>query len=78
MERKMSDVIRTHMMRGSLSDWAAFALGVPIGLVRVLIKRFQERRELNYLLSLPDYELRDIGLQRGDIQREAIKPIWRA
>jgi uncharacterized protein YjiS (DUF1127 family) len=74
----MTDVICTHRRRGGLSDWPAFALGIPIGLVRVLIKRFQERRELNYLLSLPDYELRDIGLQRGDIQREAIKPIWRA
>jgi uncharacterized protein YjiS (DUF1127 family) len=74
----MSYVTGTHRRRSDLWGWLAFALGLSIGLVRVLIERFQERRELNYLLSLPDYELRDIGLQRGDIQREAIKPIWRA
>ena len=32
---------------------------------------------LNHLLSMPDYQLKDVGLQRGDIQREAIKPLWR-
>jgi uncharacterized protein YjiS (DUF1127 family) len=74
----MSNVIGTHNRLNSLSDWPARALSVPIGLARVLIRRFKERRELSYLLSLSDYELRDIGLQRGDIQREAIKPIWRS
>jgi hypothetical protein len=49
----MSDVICTHRRRGGLSDWPALALGIPIGLVRVLIKRFQERRELNVLLRTP-------------------------
>jgi uncharacterized protein YjiS (DUF1127 family) len=76
MERKMSNVIGTHKRLGGFPAWRAFGLGIPFGLVRVLIKRFKERRELNYLLGLSDYQLRDIGLQRGDIQREAIKPIW--
>jgi uncharacterized protein YjiS (DUF1127 family) len=76
MDRKMSNVIGTHKRLSGLPAWPAFGLGLPIGSVRVLIKRFKERRELNYLLGLSDYQLRDIGLQRGDIQREAIKPIW--
>jgi uncharacterized protein YjiS (DUF1127 family) len=74
----MSHVIETHKRPRGLSDWPALTLGISVSLVRGLIKRFKDRRELSSLLSLSDYELRDIGLQRGDIQREAMKPIWRA
>jgi uncharacterized protein YjiS (DUF1127 family) len=42
-----------------------------------MVQRFKERRELNRLLSFPDYMLTDIGLQRHDIQREALQPLWR-
>jgi uncharacterized protein YjiS (DUF1127 family) len=43
-----------------------------------MAQRFKERRELNRLLSYPDYLLTDIGLQRSDMQRQAIRPLWRA
>jgi uncharacterized protein YjiS (DUF1127 family) len=38
--------------------------------------RRQQRRELMGLLSLPDYLLKDIGLQRDDITREGLKRFW--
>ncbi len=51
--------------------------GGVLGFVSTLMDRLRNRREMNRLLSMPDYQLRDIGLQRGDIQREALRPLWR-
>ena len=55
---------------------AAF-LGQPFAFAGRIVQRFQERRELNRLLSFPDYLLKDVGVQRSDLQREALKPLWR-
>jgi uncharacterized protein YjiS (DUF1127 family) len=41
-----------------------------------LLRRYRERRELLGLLNQPDYILKDIGLQRDEISREALKRIW--
>ena len=41
-----------------------------------LLRRYRERRELLGLLNQPDYILKDIGLQRDQISREALKRIW--
>jgi uncharacterized protein YjiS (DUF1127 family) len=49
----------------------------PIAIARHIVLRFQERRELNRLLSYPDYLLKDIGLQRNDIQRQSLQSLWR-
>jgi uncharacterized protein YjiS (DUF1127 family) len=49
----------------------------PLSLIAGVARRYRQRREMNSLLSLADYQLRDIGLTRGDIQRESIKPLWR-
>ena len=71
----MSDVTHTHNSTNRTADsgtiWSFLILA------RRIVQRFKERRALNYLLSLPDYQLKDIGLQRGDIQREAVRPLWR-
>jgi uncharacterized protein YjiS (DUF1127 family) len=69
MERQMANVTDYHASHRS-------AHGNPLDLLKVFLRRFKDRRDMNYLLSLPDYQLRDIGLQRGDIQREALKPLW--
>ncbi len=37
-------------------------------------RRIEERRQL---LEMSDEILRDVGLSRADIQREAAKPFWR-
>jgi len=47
-----------------------------LGFVTTILARLRNRREMNQLLSMPDYQLRDIGLQRGDIQREALRSLW--
>jgi uncharacterized protein YjiS (DUF1127 family) len=73
-ENAMSDVTFTH---NSTHHAAASAVSGVLALARRVVQRFNERRTLNYLLSLPDYQLKDIGIQRSDIQREAIKPLWR-
>jgi uncharacterized protein YjiS (DUF1127 family) len=49
----------------------------PIAIASHFVQRFKERRELNRLLSYPDYLLKDVGVQRSDLQREALKPLWR-
>ncbi len=40
--------------------------------------RAKKRRELRGLLASQDHVLKDIGLHRHDISREALKPFWRA
>jgi uncharacterized protein YjiS (DUF1127 family) len=77
MEKAMSNVIDYHGSVNRLADRPTLGFGSPFKFLKVIAKRIQDRRELNYLLSLPDYQLKDIGLQRGDIQREVIKPLWR-
>jgi uncharacterized protein YjiS (DUF1127 family) len=31
---------------------------------------------MNRLLGMPDYLLKDVGVQRHEIQREAVRPLW--
>ncbi|WP_207476167.1 DUF1127 domain-containing protein [Arenibaculum pallidiluteum] len=43
-----------------------------------LLLCWQERaRERRHLAELPDYLLKDVGLNRSDVEREAGKPVWR-
>jgi uncharacterized protein YjiS (DUF1127 family) len=59
-----------------LAEISAF-VGRPIAIAAHIARHFKERRELNRLLSYPDYLLKDIGLQRSDMQQEALKPLYR-
>ena len=43
-------------------------------LVWLWLVRVQSRRDL---ATLSDHVLRDIGLTRGDVERELMKPFWR-
>jgi uncharacterized protein YjiS (DUF1127 family) len=38
--------------------------------------RLRSRRQLMSLLDMPDHLLKDIGLQRHEITREALKRFW--
>lgn len=65
----MSHVHRAHTYRG---------FGLPLfGAVQTAVRRFRDRRQMNALLHMDDYMLKDIGVSRSDIQREATKPLWR-
>ncbi|MCH8532753.1 MAG: DUF1127 domain-containing protein [Saccharospirillum sp.] len=37
-------------------------------------RRYQSRQDL---FAMTDYQLRDLGLTRDQVTREAIKPFWR-
>jgi len=51
-------------------------IAAPLRFVHGVARRIHQRREMNRLLGMPDYLLKDVGIQRSDIQREAVKPIW--
>jgi uncharacterized protein YjiS (DUF1127 family) len=69
----MSNVINYHTSEHP----TGLRFGHMAGFIKLILRRLKDRREMNYLLSLSDYQLKDIGVQRGDIQREALKPLWR-
>ena len=73
----MTSMINRHPHGHSkVSEISAF-LGQPIAIAGRIVRRIQERRELNRVLSFPDYLLNDIGLQRGEMQQKALDPLWR-
>jgi len=74
----MTSMINRHPNGNSVASQMPAFLGQPIALAGRIVRRIQERRELNRLLSFPDYLLKDIGLQRNDMQRQALRPLWRA
>lgn len=60
---------RNPLLRGLL--WLLFAVARPLVL-------WQRRlRDRDYLQRLPDYLLRDIGLDSVDVEGEVRKPFWR-
>jgi len=65
----MAHVHHSHVSRGA---------GLPLfGAVRTAIRRFHDRRQMNALLKMDDYMLKDIGISRSDVQREATRSLWR-
>lgn len=48
-----------------------------VGLAELFERWVERRRQRQALLSLSDALLKDIGLGRGDAEREARKPFWR-
>jgi uncharacterized protein YjiS (DUF1127 family) len=74
----MANVIHNHSAGFAGATELKALIGKPIALARTIVRRFFERRELNRVLGFPDYLLKDVGIQRHDIQREALKPLWRA
>lgn len=60
----------------------AFAMiGVAEALVSWIVtvaQRLEERRGMRPLFGMTEHELKDIGMSRADVEREATKPIlWR-
>lgn len=73
----MTSMISRHRYGHSrVSEMAAF-LGQPFAFAGRIALRVRERRELNRMLSFPDYLLTDIGLRRDEMQRRALDPLWR-
>jgi uncharacterized protein YjiS (DUF1127 family) len=51
-------------------------IAAPLTFVHGVARRIKHRREMNRLLGMPDYLLKDVGVQRHEIQREAVRPLW--
>jgi uncharacterized protein YjiS (DUF1127 family) len=45
-------------------------------MVAAIAKRWQDRRGAARLFGASDDELKDMGVTRGDVYREATKPLW--
>lgn len=73
----MTSMINRHPHSNSVLAGMSAFLGRSIALAAHIVLRFKERRELNRLLSYPDYLLKDIGLQRNDMQRKSLQSLWR-
>jgi uncharacterized protein YjiS (DUF1127 family) len=73
----MANMISSHTRGKSWRTELPAVLSRPATIASHIVQRFEERRELNRLLSLPDYLLKDVGLQRHDIQRATLQPLWR-
>ena len=69
-------VVTTDQARSSRSVTSAAAIWSAASRLGFWVQRARNRRELVHLLSQPDYMLRDVGLPRGEIAREAMKPFW--
>jgi uncharacterized protein YjiS (DUF1127 family) len=74
---QMTSMINRHPNGKSLLTETSAFLRHPIVIAAHIALRFKERRELNRLLSYPEYLLKDIGLQRSDMERKALEPLWR-
>ena len=72
----MNTATITHTTASSkLAKLAAPAAAFPLMLLTWL-RRVRDRRELMRLMEQPDYLMKDVGLQRDEIVREAIKRFW--
>jgi len=71
MEQAMTNLTNTHTSAHTLGLIAA-----PFRFAHGVAQRIRHRREMNHLLGMPDYLLKDVGVQRHDIQREAVRPVW--
>lgn len=57
------------------AGWAATA---AVGLLRLWLRRIEQRRKLDRLArEYPSYLLRDVGRRAEDLMCEARKPFWR-
>jgi uncharacterized protein YjiS (DUF1127 family) len=66
----MSNVNHRHSSYHLLAGLPHFNFGRFSAFVDELAKRRWHRRELNHVLVMPDYLLKDIGVTRGQIERE--------
>ena len=53
------------------------ASNLMTGLVRTILGWQERASQRHHLAGLDDHALKDVGLSRADIEREAGKPFWR-
>lgn len=65
----------TERLPGALARWRTSWPRIACDLMLSWLARHRQRRQLN---AVSDHLLKDIGLSRADIAREARKSFWRA
>jgi uncharacterized protein YjiS (DUF1127 family) len=73
----MSNVINSHSSHSLARPVVLSGLVAFTTVVARALRHLKHRREMNQLLALSDFQLKDIGIQRDEIQREALKSLWR-
>ena len=73
----MTSMINRHTNGNSVANQLPAFIGQPLVFTGRIARRIRERREMNRMLSFPDYLLADIGLRRDEMQRKALDPLWR-
>ncbi len=73
----MSTMTITHANSSWRASRLTSFLALAVSLPWAWRRRVRQRRELMGLLGQSDYLLKDVGLQRHEITREALKPFWR-
>ena len=65
-------------MRSIAENAGTVAIGKGLaGIARLLLAWPERARQRRALARLDDRQLRDIGLDRVDLEREIVKPPWR-
>lgn len=67
--------VSTH--EGALPGLAGAIRRAAIGAVDFLLTWNRRARERHLLAALDEARLKDIGISRADVEREAAKPFWR-
>jgi uncharacterized protein YjiS (DUF1127 family) len=77
METIMSYVTCEQSLPNRFRTYPNKGLGRTFGVLGALIRRHIQRRELEDLLSRPDYLLKDVGITRDDLREELATALWR-
>ncbi len=72
----MTTLIRTHASSSVGTRRIVPVIVAMTQLPLAWVRRIRDRRQLMRLLEQPEYLLKDVGLQRDAIVREAIKRFW--
>jgi uncharacterized protein YjiS (DUF1127 family) len=73
----MTSMINRHTNGNSVASHMPAFLVQPVTFAKRIVRRIHDRREMNRVLGFPDYLLEDIGLQRDEMQRKSLDPLWR-
>jgi uncharacterized protein YjiS (DUF1127 family) len=76
MERPMVSETLTHNCHSGRTNGGERPVGSVWTVMVTLMKRLRDRHEAWRLFAMSDQDLKDIGITRGDVYREATKPLW--
>ncbi|MCH7888133.1 MAG: DUF1127 domain-containing protein [Proteobacteria bacterium] len=70
---------RAHVLVAGAPAWDALRglRAGAIGVFEILLQWQQRASQRSHFAALDDHRLKDMGLSRADVAREASKPFWR-